>query len=140
MRDWTPKSSSRAAQVIFLGACAVGVLVMLMFPSSLAARAAALGGMAAAFAVARSLTAGRGKRGAWAGPSASAGTPPRPRPSRWLWGAAGGFTAGAVASYWLLLIDQGHGGRALWPLYLFVGFVVAGAAASSVLAAKLTRW
>ncbi len=140
MRDWAPKRGRRAAQVVFFGACAVGVLVMLKYPSSIAARAAALGGMGAAFAVARSLTAGKGGRGGRAGSSAPAGTPPRPRPSRWLWGAAAGFTGGAAASYWLLLIDQRHGGHALWPLYLFIGFVVAGAAASSVLAAKLTRW
>lgn len=140
MRDWTPKRSKRAAQVVFFGACAVGVLVMLEYPSNLAAMAAALGGMGAAFAAARSLTASKRERGGWAGSSAPDDTLPRPRPSRWLWGAAGGFTAGAVASYCLLLADQAHGGHALWPLYSFVGFVAAGAAASAVLAAKLTRW
>ena len=129
----------RVAQAVFLGACALGVLLMLEYPSSIAARTVALGGMAAAFSVARSLAGGPGRPAGGPGPSAPEGRS-RARPGRLLWAAAGGLAAGAVASFWLMLADQAHGGRAVWPLYVFVGFILAGAAVWSVLGAKLMRW
>lgn len=85
------------------------------------------------------------RAGASATPRAPGGGPGalsflrRLRANRALWIAGALLAAGTAASYWLVSDDQAHGGHAVWPLYLFAGFALAGAVVWSILGTSLMQ-
>lgn len=128
----------RVAAVLFFSVCGIGIFVMVKDSSGLGARTAALVAIAAAFAIARAVVGGSQRLPDGGDP----GIAPRPCtgwPGWRLWVAAAVLALGAVASFGLMLVSQAHGGRMVWPLFAFVGFILAGAAVSSTLVFKLLR-
>ena len=129
------------AVILAMGLFALGLFLQFERPSSLAARAVGFALMAAAAAVARSRAthADRSKQRNRRSSADSIGTLLGP-PGWGLWTAGAALAAGALVSYSLMIESQAHGGRTVWPVYAFAGFVLAGAAVWSILGTKLMRW
>lgn len=114
--------------------------IMAEMPNNFPAQGLAMALLLAGVALARSRAAHPELPPGWMGGEAQAEADRKlNRPGCALWIACVVSSAGALVSFWLMLVSQAHGGHVVWPLYSFVAYVIVGAGVSGALVAKLVR-